>query len=298
MPFSRPRAAAALALLLATAACTATPEEPPSARPPAARPPVNRQADAVRLPLDAYGPKEADTQAVDDAKDVLMGRCMSSRGLPWRPLPRVGAQDLEPENLRRYGVADAETAGRYGYHAPPVPPSVVRRDSVWDARDSLPDAERIAAYGSTGEGGCYRTVRQQLGGGTAPLDYEVFNRLTLASLEASQRAPEVGDAMRKWSACMAQSGLRFKDALAAGGSKRWDTDEPTDAERAAARTDVACKKATRPVTVWAQAEARIQQQLIRQHAGPLKQAKDRKDRWLTAARRVLADADGGGAGSS
>ncbi|MFI9051007.1 hypothetical protein [Streptomyces sp. NPDC053427] len=288
MSLSRTRAATALALLLLlTAACTGAPQEPTPARHSTAPPPPARQAGQLKLPLDAYAPTDAEIQAVDDAQDVLMRRCMHHLGRAWKTLPRVAARDNEPQNLRRYGAIEAEAARRYGYHPPPDPPSVVRRNRVWDERETLPAEVARAAYGRTGEGGCLQTARHRLGGGTAPPDYHAFNRLTGTALEASRRAPEVRGAMRKWSACMAEAGFDHPDALSAAGSRRWETPGPTPAERATARTDVACKRSTRLVTVWAAAETRIQLRLIRENAAPLHRAKARKERWLAAAHRVL-----------
>ncbi|MGY5129342.1 hypothetical protein ACWGKL_32305, partial [Streptomyces nigrescens] len=48
------------------------------------------------------------------------------------------AGHIEPPNLRRYGTGEAE-AHRYGYHPSPDPPSVVRRNRVWDEREGASD---------------------------------------------------------------------------------------------------------------------------------------------------------------
>ncbi|AJT65483.1 hypothetical protein [Streptomyces chattanoogensis] len=285
MSLSRARAATALALLLAATACTAAPEEPTPGRHSTAPPPFSRQARQLALPLDAYASNDDNIHAIEDAQDILMRRCMNRLGKEWKVLPRVSARDVEPQNLRRYGVIEAEAARRYGYHPRPEPESMVRRNRAWDERDRLPADVRRAAYGRNGQGGCSKTSRDQLGGGTAQPEYHAFNQLTSAALEASRRTPEVRSAKRKWSACMVKKG--FRDAMAAGGGKRWQTAGPTPAERETASADVACKQETDLVTVWASAETRIQRRLIRQHAKELREAKARHDHWLAAARRVL-----------
>lgn len=80
---------------------------------------VPRQARQLRLPLDAYASTVAETHLVEDAQDILMRRCMKGRGLEWKTLPLVDAQDTEPPNLRRYGADEAE-ALRTGYHPAPT----------------------------------------------------------------------------------------------------------------------------------------------------------------------------------
>ncbi|MFJ3952091.1 hypothetical protein ACIPXV_18890 [Streptomyces libani] len=281
---SRARATTALALLLmATTACTAAEHE---STPAPHSPPVSRQAKQLRLPLDAYASTVAETHIVEDAQDILMRRCMNDLDMEWKPLPPVDPQDTKPPNLRRYG-ADEAAAVRYGYHPRPDPPSVVRRNRAWDERDALPTEVQKAAYGRSGEGGCLKAAQHQLVGDTAPPDYDAFNQLTGTALEASRRTREVRDALRTWHACMAKAGFDYPDPYAAAGDKRWQTTEPTPAERATARTDVACQKSTKLVKVWAAAETRVQHRLIRQNTDRLHEAKARKDRWLAAARRVL-----------
>ncbi|MEU9117959.1 hypothetical protein AB0D04_41125 [Streptomyces sp. NPDC048483] len=281
---SRARTTTALALLLlATTACTAAQHGPT----PASHPPlVSRQAQQLRLPLDAYASTVAETHLVEDAQDILMRRCMNDLDMEWKTLPRVDAQDTEPPNLRRYG-ADETEAIRYGYHPRPDPPSVVRRNRAWDEREALPAEVQRAAYGPSGKGGCLKTAQHQLVGDTAPPDYHAFNQLTGTALETSRRAPEVRDALRTWHACMGKAGFDYPDPFAAAGSEHWETAEPTATERATARKDVACQKSAKLTTVWAAAETHTQHRLIDQNTDRLHKAKVRKDRWLAAARRVL-----------
>ncbi|MGY5123163.1 hypothetical protein [Streptomyces nigrescens] len=86
---------------------------------------------------------------------------------------------------------------------------------------------------------------------------------------------------------MAKAGFDYREPMAAAISERWNTPEPTSAERTSARADAACQRSSKVMTVWAAAETRIQHRLIRQNADRLHEAKARKDRWLAAARRVL-----------
>lgn len=312
MPSSPARTTAALALLLlaTTTACAAGTRETPSASHTTAPPPAAAHADQadqragqadqragqddqragwagrLRLPLDAYVLTGAETLLVEDAQEILMRRCMAGLGLEWKPLPRVDARDIEPQNLGRYG-ADPVDAVRHGYHPRPDPPSVLRRDRAWDARETLPADVRRAAYGPSGTGGCLRTARQQLAGGVAAPDHRVFNALTATALETSRRAPELRPALRVWRTCMAKAGFDYPDPLAAAASERWITPEPTPAELATARADAACQRSSGVMEAWAAAETRVQQRMVRQNAARLDEAKSRKDHWLAAARRVL-----------
>ncbi|MFG3118914.1 hypothetical protein ACGF4C_31685 [Streptomyces sp. NPDC048197] len=281
---SRARATTALALLLlATTACTAAEHGSTPAPHPL---PMSRQAKQLQLPLDAYASTVAETHLVEDAQDLLMRRCMNDRGMEWKLLPPVAAQDIESQNVGRYG-ADESEAARYGYHPRPDPPSVARRNRAWDERDALPAEVQQAAYGRSGKGGCLKTAQHQLVGDTPPPDYHAFNQLTGTALETSRRTPEVRNALRTWHACMAKAGFNYPDPFAAADSERWETTEPTVTERATARTDVACQKSAKLVAVWTATETRIQHRLIQQNSDRLHEAKARKDRWLAAARRVL-----------
>ncbi|GFE19530.1 hypothetical protein Sgleb_75770 [Streptomyces glebosus] len=287
MSRSRARATTTLALLLlATTACTAVERESTPAPHTTTPPPVTRHAKQLTLPLDAYALTVNETHVVEDAQDILMRRCMNNRGMEWKPLPHVDAQDTEPPNVRRYGAGEAQ-ALRYGYHLPPDPPSVVRRNRAWEERDALPAAIQRAAYGSSGKGGCLKTAQHQLVGDTAPPDYHAFNQLTGTALETSRHAPEVRDAQRKWHLCMAKAGFDYPEPVAALTSERWNTPASTPAERATARADVTCQRSAKVMAVWAAAETRIQRRLIQHNSYRLHEAKSRKARWLSAARRVL-----------
>lgn len=289
MSLAHTRAATALVLLVVTSttACTALEEKPAPARHTSAPAPyASRQAGQLKLPLDAYASNDAETYAVEDAQDILMRRCMNNLGLEWKALPRVPARDIEPPNLRRYGVVATE-AVHYGYHPPPDPLSVVRRDHAWNEREALPSAVQRAAYGPSGKGGCLKAAQHQLVDDTAPPDYHAFNQLTGTALDTSRHTTAVRRAVRGWHACMAKEGFDYPDPLSAAGSRRWNTAEPTPAERHTARADVACQRSVQLVTVWAAAETRIQWQLIRHHADRLHEVEARKNRWLTAAYRVL-----------
>ncbi|MGW7249716.1 hypothetical protein [Streptomyces decoyicus] len=288
MPPSRTRTTTVLAVLFlaVTTACTAAEHESTPATHTTAPSPAARQAKRLQLPLDAYASTVAETHLVEDAQDILMRRCMNDLGMEWKALPRVAAQDIEPTNLGRYGADEAE-ALRYGYHPRPDPPSVVRRNRAWDEREALPAEVQRAAYGPSGKGGCLEAAQHQLVGDTAPPDYHAFNQLTGTALETSRRAPEVRDALRRWHTCMTKAGFDYPEPMAAAVSERWKTDAPTPAERATARADVACQRSSKAMTVWAAAETRIQRRMIQQNADRLHKAKARKDRWLSAARRVL-----------
>ncbi|MET9430724.1 MULTISPECIES: hypothetical protein [unclassified Streptomyces] len=83
---------------------------------------------------------------------------------------------------------------------------------------------------------------------------------------------------------MACARFDYPDPFAAA-DERWKTSEPTPAERATARADVACQRSTNLVKVWAAAETRIQRRLIQRNADRLHEAKARKDRWPAAGGR-------------
>lgn len=129
---------------------------------------VSRQARQLRLPLDAYASTVAETHLAEDAQDILMRRCMKGRGLEWKTLPQVDAQDTQPPNLRRYGADEAEALGT-GYHPSPDPPSVIRRSRAsWASPQGPPqrvrhdDSENRLRGRSTRAGPSRPTMRSPL----------------------------------------------------------------------------------------------------------------------------------------
>ncbi|MFI2264128.1 hypothetical protein [Streptomyces tubercidicus] len=282
--------AAVLALLALVTGCSSGVEPSPprhSTRPPAA-PPASEEVRRLVLPFDAYALSAPDVHTIEAAEDILIRDCMRGQGKSWTALPQPGAVDPDPPQRRRYGVIEPDVARRFGYHLPPAPPETARRDAIWRAREKMPRAAQLAAYGKDGVSGCWKRAHTHLLRGVPKGGTALLNRRTRDEFTASQQQRTVRSVVRSWGACMKRNGYRSTDPLAAAGDERWAASpRPSRDELALAQTDVRCKRETRLVSVWAKAEARLQHGVVRSHAAEFRQLAAQKSSWLKAARRVL-----------
>jgi hypothetical protein len=280
--------AGAVVLSLVLAGCGAA--EPP---PAAVRrvPEASAEARALHVPFDDYTLSTLDIQTVEYAEDLLIRDCMRGRGLRWEMLPPPASEDPNPLNRRRYGLIEPELAARYGYHLPPQVPELAARDAVWDRRDRLPRAERSAAYGDDGQGGCTAQARRHLREDIPNFnDQYRLNDFATEDFAASQQDPEVLRVYDSWRACMATAGFDYANPFAAFDDPAWgESSRPSEREIAVAEADVRCKQETRLVETWAAAEERIQLDTIRTHPQDFASFRHTKDTHLAAARQAIRE---------
>jgi hypothetical protein len=247
------------------------------------------------LPIDAYVLDTPQAGPIAVAEDRLIGACMARQGLGWVPLPADHAPRQWP-NRGRYGLAEPEMARRYGYHQPSDPRSEARQAWV-DARDGrLTPAQRTAAYGADGSGGCEAQAQRTLVRGVARVDFGALDRIAEDTYEASRRAPQVRRLFAQWETCMREQGFTYPaDPMAANDDPRWDPDKPASpAEIATARADVACKERTSLVTVWWRTEVVLQKREISRRAPWFATVRTARARYLA---NVSSYAHGGPAGA-
>ncbi|GFE26967.1 hypothetical protein [Streptomyces nigrescens] len=288
MPFRH--IAAVLALLALVTGCSSgvVPSPPRHTSRPPAVPPTSEEVRRLVLPFDAYALSGPDVHTIESAEDVLIRDCMRAKGKAWRALPQPSTVDPDPPQRRRYGVIEPDVARRFGYHLPPAPPETARRDEIWRAREKMPRAAQLAAYGKDGVGGCWKKAHVHLLRGVPKGSTAQFNRRIRDEFTASQQHRAVRSVVRSWSACMKGNGYRYPDPLAAAGDDRWaKSPRPSRQEIAVAEADVRCKQETRLVSVWGKAETRIQHDVVRSHAAEFRKLATQKSSWLKAARRVI-----------
>lgn len=267
-----------------------------AAQPPAAEqnkvPEIGAQARALHVPLDEYKFSVPDLQTIEYAEDLLTRSCMRDLGMDWTMLPPPADpnHDPDPLNRRRYGLIEPEIVTRFGYHLPPLSPQLAARETVWSQRDRLPPAERRAAYGDDGQGGCRAEARHHLRRGVPDLDQSRLHDLSASAFETSLKDPEVVQVFGNWSACMKPAGVRYSDPLKPFADTAWARSErPSAREIAVAEADVRCKQATDLVSIWSGAERRIQLGVISAHRGDLDGFRRAKNAELGAARRTLQE---------
>ena len=188
----------------------------------------------LSIPFDRYNFSASDISTLDRAEELLVGDCMRQRGMAWEVLPPSTAEDLEPQNRRRYGVVEPEIARLFGYHTAPDRPTVARRAAARDSRArSLSAKEQRAASGE--KDGCLGQARAHLEQGTPQVNGALFDRLISETFEQSRRDPKVAQVFRAWSTCMREQGRQYADPLAAITDQRWLKDGPASRRRSARR---------------------------------------------------------------
>lgn len=261
-----------------------------------ARTPVSGLAKGMVLPIEGYLLSYPELVAWQRAQQNLWKSCMRRYGFnsfsPPEPgmYPPVGYDDANM--ARRYGISDAKEAARYGYHLPNdrgEPP-------VWEPAAGAEGAvfsgsgAQLAGGSYKGEkvpeGGCQGETKKKLG----RISYPLASKVEFASLEESRKVAEVRAAVDKWSACMKSSGYRVThpyktpDLISTLGSEN-----PSAEETALAVADVECKKTSRLVSIWFEAEKKIQNRRIEENQLALDEERKKNDEVL----KVAARANGG-----
>lgn len=253
------------------------------------------------LPLDAYSLSEDDARAVGEAIEASVRSCFVSYGFAGDaadPLP-VGAAGASSaaRHERRYAVADASVAARYGYH----PPSSGRnfREEFYAAHTdeelhvlggALENDKQVASE-FRGQplppGGCVGQAVAEF----APPDEkgrvageELVSRIQADAWHQAQRDSRVVDAFAAWSACMAAAGYQYKAPMEANDDPAWQKTAGTQREIATASADVACKEKTSLIDTWSTVEAEVQAELIAKNRGDLEAYRTLLDRQVAVAR--------------
>jgi hypothetical protein len=273
-------------LIFCTVGCTAQPLAADQKNVPE----VGEEARALRVPLDEYKLSTLDFQTIEYAEDLLTRHCMRNLGMDWKMLPPPSNQDPDPLNRRRYGLIEPEIAKHFGYHLPPPPAELTAHESVWAQRGRLPPAERRAAYGDDGQGGCRAEARDHLRKNIPDLNQSHLHGFSAEAFRASLEDPAVVKVFGNWSACMKAKGFRYSDPFEAFGDAAWaKSRRPSAQEILVAETDVRCKQQTDMVSIWSGIEERIQLDIIRYHREDFESFMRAKNAELDAARRTLKE---------
>ncbi|MGW2379202.1 hypothetical protein [Streptomyces sp. NPDC001658] len=303
--------AAALAvggILAATSACEASPAaaHQPGADlvatrvSPTATPTLASTA-SVSLPVEDYLLKNDEHAEMLYASKLLARQCMARFGFDYAVDPG-SRSPVDPKGdaanmARRYGISDARTAARSGYHLPanalPTPPADTRPMSDAAREVFLGDTPRadgggvkvrqykgqqIPAHGCSGE------AERKLGKG---LDERLSESINDASFQQSMATPQVTAAFRSWSACMRKSGYTFGSPLEPLRSRL--SASPSASEIHMAESDVACKEKTNLIGIWVAVESAIQKSLIEKNQEALTQERSTARTTLDRSAKVIAE---------
>lgn len=289
MPSSRTLSALLCLVLAATGCAAGAPPAPETGADAGTE--VGAEALALRVPFDDYKLSTLDLHTIHHAEDLLTRDCMARHGFGWTVVPPPADRDPDPVNRRRYGLVEPGVADRHGYHLPPPNADLVARQAVREQRERLPAAERRAAYGDDGRGGCRAEARDRLRGHAPEVDESRLHDLSREAFRRSREHPAVQEVAGAWRHCLAEAtGARYADPLAAADDPAWaGRDGPSEHEVRVAAADVACKRETGLVEVWSRAEHGIQTEAVRAHPAEFAAFRQAKDAELEAARRVRAE---------
>ncbi len=257
----------------------------------------SRPSDLV-LPIAPYLFTDAQSSQLAAAHTELVSACMKRYGFAYSVSTASAPSVRLPANESRYGVMTPDQA-RYGYHfmaeemkrlqpaaapahdAPKVTPAMA---SVLTGTAGGPVNGR-----SVPSGGCNAEATAKLGGRNGRYgDPDIAESIQADSFTRSQSDVRVLKTFAAWSACMRAGGYHYKDPNAATNDPRWSSSaEPTAAEIATARADVACKRRTDLVGVWFSVESAYQAAAIELNAGSLRQARSTMRRELRIAAALI-----------
>jgi hypothetical protein len=280
--------AGAFATLFVLCGCVSTAQGTENSEPDIGKTPQVLSTKGLRLPLDSYLPTEAQVREFDQARLVLIDRCMNRFGFSYQvDLPDVpsGAKD---SNSRRYGITDSDLAAKRGY-------GLAAGDASTQAHPANPKLDADGQTALYGEGssvvkgkpvpldGCLGEANRGLDAHSPKgADFNAAQQLSLTSYQQSQQDSRVRKVVAAWSTCMAGQGYHYANPLAPlADPKLGDGSTPEAVKTATA--DLACKQRTNLVGVWSTVESAYQQRLIDQHADLVNATKEARDARLRIA---------------
>ena len=264
-------AAAAFSALTACGAArpaTVPPLTGSDGRPVPAGAVVDERTGQIVLPLDALLPSPSQQHVIDYAADLVRARCLRAAG---QSQPVIDRRDEPPAVSRRYGIWVASRAETYGYAPPPKPPGARRQEQLRHA--PLTPAFKRALEACRRDAALRRLALDNVGSQASALD--IFDA-TLAS-------PEGAAVLREWRACLREHGITDRADAGSPFIPAGTTLEPTPANIAIAKVDVACKVRTDLVRRLANLEARRQWEVVQQQP-------DAARRQVAALQAVLRNA--------
>lgn len=302
---------ALVAVLVAGLAACSSEEEPTGSGsqglsvtpPPVTDVPTVDSVRNLRLPSEAYKPTAAEQNLVGDATEKLITDCMRQFGFAWTTRPNQMKEVNQTDRV--YGVADLETAQRYGYRLPPTDGRSSGADKKTKRSQGTsysPSTLLVLTGSSTGEektsgaedpgsyrgkeipaGGCAGQARRQVTGVDEIDPTRAADSIVVSMWEKSKSDPRVVAVIKKWAACMKESGYNYPSPLEVGDPKWSSSGRPSENEIQTAVADVKCKQRTNLIGVWFSVESGYEKQAIQQNIEQLTQI---KKRWTEAARKA------------
>ncbi|MBY8888470.1 hypothetical protein K7472_27040 [Streptomyces sp. PTM05] len=235
----------------------------------------------ISLPLEKFMSTSAQDQVIARGRHRLETTCLRRFGVPATATESAEGPPDAANLPSRYGVSSLAQAERYGYHytyPTEAAPARLSEDQytvlTGHLRPSSSTGTPVVEHSWHGralpDGGCYGEATRSLFDG-APPDMQQVEQLDAHSFFQAEDTPGVKGVISAWSACMRRRGYQVASPLSkqlapAPGPK------PSTDEVDTAVADVECKRSTQLISVWAQAERRIQAMQVRQYQQELESA--------------------------
>ncbi|GGL16738.1 hypothetical protein Sme01_71320 [Sphaerisporangium melleum] len=285
----------------ASAPPPSTPEVTPVVEPPLGAVSEIRSRQRTPRPLDPYTPPVSALELLAKGRDLATVGCMRSLGFTgWTNGGFATSTSFfkEADPLEYVDPAEAAATGYRGLLARPAPQGGAAAEKpTADAHAALMGAEaRLDNGKAVPPGGCLNEGDKKVRGLAAagdivelPADSRV---LATDAKFAALRDSRMKQAFAKWSACMAESGLRYGTPFDADNDPKWNRREsvvpPGAEERKVAAADATCRQRVNLLGTFEALVVAYQKRTVEELRQPLIESGKIFDTWLANAKRAVA----------
>jgi hypothetical protein len=260
-------------------------------------PPV--ASDAV-LPAEAFVLSQSQQTDLDSAYKSILAKCAASYGAQAVPVSRESKIEQDSRMWGgRFGTMTEQHAASLGYHAGPSDPVAPTFD-LFANQGSEPLSTVLFGSGESGidagrpesaeqksleervpKGGCIAQAIKKIGGDPADLVPPSVEKMRLKAYRDERTVA----ATKKWVACMASSGFKYK--AVDGPVDQFSDGQPLSAkELAVATADVRCTKSSRWRDISFAIEKAYQERAIQENPEVWRDLKEKNLRILAKAKAL------------
>lgn len=304
--------ALSIALLVSLAgACAAKDEKPNTDHLSVDRPPavanLPRMATVVgkSLPLEEFQVGDQARTTISLARQLLIADCMKRFGFAYA-LTQNSPPSTASLLARRYGIADATAAAKWGYGGPPdatalqakprrsIDPAQALVLTGWPNGQGKPgmtppQGQKVGGV-EVPQGGCVGEAGRRLTGDDSGVlgDDPLVRDIDASAYSKAETDSRVTEMQAQWSSCMQEKGYHFPHSLAVVDSITRTGGDAPPAEVQLALADVECKGRTNYIGVWFSVESAYQKALIEKNFHALTAIRARIDKTVSTAASVVA----------
>jgi hypothetical protein len=250
------------------------------------------------LPLDAFSLSHEQQVLYSNASGLLADECMRRFGFLRATVLLTPPDPAQAsDHHRRFGISDAATVAKWGYHAP-------HDDEQSNAASASPSPSPLSGvessvYFGTGprtyngmaipENGCIGEANAALGISLNPDEpLSLVDSLSRQVAPEAEADPTLRQAFAQWSSCMNRAGYDYADPWKVHDDKRWQQgDKPSAEEIATATADLECRRRDNLAGLWLAVVSAYQERAIARNSAALTAEKQRWEKAVLKAVAVL-----------